>query len=224
MKIPAHLAGLAILASFAATHVQASVATFDSAVSFGTAASGMTTYGFDGITVPEPGCSGCAYGPQTVGGVTFDSTGAPFVVAGQADRYGGVQFFSGQSSDLRPSDVIVTLAGTYAIGFTYGAYVTDPGTPVTITLNTGDVFTRLLPPVSGVDTNFLGFVSTTPITSITFATIDNVPAAPPYAYSMDIVSFTTAAPVPEPAEWALMACGLGAVAFLARRKKRINVV
>ncbi|CAN5137955.1 hypothetical protein BH11PSE10_BH11PSE10_19550 [soil metagenome] len=220
MKTPTHLAGLAILALCAGTHVQASVMAFDTSDSFGAAASGTTTYGFDGISVAGPGCSGCAYGPQTVGGVTFDSNVNPLVVAGEPARYGGVQFFSGQSSDLRPSDVIVTLAGTYAIGFTYGAYVTDPGSPVTITLNTGDVFTRFLPPSAGVDTNFLGFVSTTPITSITFKTIDNVSTPPPYAYSMDIVSFRTAAPVPEPAGWALMACGLAAVASATRRRKR----
>lgn len=223
MKLPAHIAGMAILVSLVATQAQAGVTAYGSSPAFAAAVTGATTYGFEGITVPGPGCSsGCTLGPQTVGGVTFDSSQFAFVIAADSGRYNGVQFFSGQSANLNPSDVLVTLAGAYAIGFTYGAYGTTSGTPVTVTLSTGDVFMRNLPPSAGVDTNFLGFVSTMPITSIIFKTVDNVSSPPPYAYSMDIINFTTAAPVPEPSQWALMAFGLAAVASLARRRKRLK--
>ena len=148
-------------------------------------------------------------GPQTVAGVTFNSTGFAFLLGlGSGPTTYGAQYFSGQSPNANPSDVVVTLAGTQAIAFKYGAYGTTTGTPITITLSTGGVYTQLLPPNIG-DTNFLGFVSTTPITKITLATVANVASPPPYAYSLDIVNFTLASPVPEPAAWVLALLGVG---------------
>jgi hypothetical protein len=221
MKLHTSLLAFVSLALLASSPVRAGVAAYDTFASFNAAVAGLITYGFNGITVPEPGCIGCALGPQTVGGITFNSTGFPFVLAADPTRYGGgVQVFSGQSSTVDPSNVIVTTPGIYAIGFNFGAYITTPGTPVTIALNTGDVFTRILPPNAGLDTVFLGFTSTAPLTSIIFTTIGNVANPPPVAYSLDIVNFTTISPVPEPAEWAMMALGLGAIAFLRKRGKQ----
>ena len=83
-------------------------------------------------------------------------------VAAAGERYetvalgtqAGKQFFSGQSATAAPSDVLVSLSGSNAIAFHYGAYLTTPGTPITFTLSSGEVFSQLLPPLSGTDTNF----------------------------------------------------------------------
>ena len=188
--------------------VVSSVSVYNTAASFAAAVSGAVTYGFNGT--PLPPVTGLLFGPQTVAGVTFNSTGFAFLLRlGSGSTTYGAQFFSGQSPNANPSDVVVTLAGTQAIAFKYGAYATTTGTPITVTLSTGDVYTQLLPPIAGTDTNFLGFVSTTPITKITLATVANVASPPPIAYSLDIVNFTLASPVPEPAAWVLGLLGVG---------------
>lgn len=231
MKFTARLA-LLILATLGSVSLAqavtiSNVTMYTSAASFAAAVSGAVTYGFNGIsTVASPAgpiaesaiTPELATGPQTVAGVTFNSSGIAFVLP--ATGYGnyGVQFFSGQSPNLLPSDVLMSFAGRSAIGITYGAYGTTAGTPVTITLNTGNSYTQILPTVAGTDTNFIGFVSSVPLTSITLKTVANVAAPPPYAYSLDIVNFTLATPVPEPATWVLAALGLVAVGSAARRR------
>lgn len=205
---------VSLLAGFAAGAAQASVDTYDSWAAFSSAVPSAAVHDFSGLLIPTD--THILIGPQSVAGVTFDSTKIPFAILGEPGRYGGAQIFSGQSPDLDPSDVVITLGGLSVFGLTYGAYVTTPGTAVTITLSSGDVFVQQLPPNSGVDTNFFGFVSTTPIAGLTLKTIDNVQSPPPYAYSLDVVSFATA--VPEPAAWGLMALGLGLVGWVARRR------
>ena len=207
---------------FAAAAAHATVTAYTDAVSFAAAVTGATSYDFDGVLVTSP--PGFAYGAQTIGGVTFDSTGGTFTLAvgGGGSTY-GKQFFSGQSATAAPSDVLVSLAGTHAIAFTYGAYLTTAGTPITFTLSTGDVFTQNLPPQSGTDTNFMGFVSTTTITGLTLATVANVASPPPYAYTLDVVDFTVATPaaaVPEPSQMMLMVAGFGLGAGVVMRRRR----
>jgi len=210
--------GLALSSTMTA---HAMVTAYADAASFAAAAGPTNTYDFNGVPVSSP--PGFAFGPQTVGGVTFSSTGLSFTLAvGGGPTSYGVQFFSGQSSDADPSDVLVSLPGSKAIAFHYGAYTTTAGTPITFTLSSGEVFSQLLPPQSGIDTNFIGFVSTADITGLTLSTVANVASPPPYAYSLDIIDFTVgplASPVPEPSVWALMLAGL-AIATLGMRRRR----
>ena len=230
MKFTARLSLLILANLSSATLAQAvtvfNVSVYSSAASFAAAVSGAATYGFNGIsTVAAPLeqtaesaiAPELATGPQTVAGVTFNSSGIAFVLPASTANY-GVQFFSGQSPNLLPSDVLMSFAGRYAIGITYGAYATTSGTPVTITLSTGNSYTQTLPTVAGTDTNFIGFVSSVPLTSITLKTVANVAAPPPYAYSLDIVNFTLATPVPEPGTSVLAGLGLVAVGWAARRR------
>ena len=207
------------LTCWAATGAGAAVTVYDSAATFGAAVAGAAEHGFEGIAP----ANGNLYGAATVAGVTFDSNVAKFVIDGLATPNYGASFFSGQSPDMRPSDVLVSMAGVNAIGFTFGSYVSTPGTAVTVGLSTGDTFITSFPLASEPNTKFIGFVSDTPITAISLSSIANPPSPPgglDYSYSLDIVNFTiAAAAVPEPASLVLMLLGLGLVAPLARRAR-----
>jgi hypothetical protein len=70
------------------------------------------------------------------------------------------------------------------------------------------------PFIPGLDTGFIGFVSDTPITSISFHN-DGVG----FDLLQVVSSSAGAAGVPEPAPLGLMATGLLALAVLARRRR-----
>ena len=83
---------------------------------------------------------------------------------------------------------------------------------VTVTLNDGTVAS--LTPTSMAD-SYRGFISSTPITSLTIS----APGQSLYA-SLDNLTVGTAMPVPEPANWALMGLGLAGVVAARRLSSR----
>ena len=175
-----------------------SVETFTSEAAFDAAISNPTTYGFTGIA-PAIGYSyfpsGLTLGPANFtnpGGAIFVSAAGSNGLESSSSQPGsyGVPFLSSQSTNANiGSELLVTDLGTYAIGFDYGSYV-GLIPPVTVTLSTGNTFVLDIPPPKTAD--FIGFVSSTPITSIFFDQQTNI------AEPLDVTQFTVGTPVPAP--------------------------
>jgi hypothetical protein len=196
----------------AAGPASATVTVYSAQADFDAAAPTATTFGFDGhgTTTFEPN-------PFSIHGLSFQDNVTPadtlkggqpavIVVGAAATPTYGQDFLSYQNENVGILSEIDS-AGTYAIGFTYGAYVFAG--PSTVTLNTGDSF-AITPTTTP---QFIGFTSTAPITSVV---IDS-----PGGYDFDLL--TVSAIVPEPAMWALMLIGFGGVggAIRARRSRTL---
>jgi hypothetical protein len=205
--------GIVVLAlnaplALASTTIYTDVLSFDAAVL------PPSNYNFEGIAP-----AGFSYsGDAAVGDATFTtnaSSNNDYVLDGGAGfaNY-NASFFSGQSANgVDPSEVVCTLSGTTAIGFTYGDYSDSGGTPFTVTLSTGDSFVLNTPLNAGSDTGFVGFVSDAPITSVAFT--DN-------GSGFDVINFSEssgATSVPEPGTLALMTTALLGTALLGRRRR-----
>jgi len=109
-------------------------------------------------------------------------------------------------------------------GFALDAKFLNPGNSFTVTLVTGDgtqSFTQLGSAFSG----FFGFSDTSGIQSVSF--LNNGSSGGFSNYSFDNVStFTgtiTSSAVPEPASWAMMIAGFGAVGGALRRTRKVAV-
>jgi hypothetical protein len=200
--------GLAVLA-FNAPLASASTTEYTDALSFDAAVLPPSTYNFEGIA-PSASYSQV---DATVGGATFTSNNGYVIDAAAGFASYNASFFSGQSltPGTDPSEVVCMLSGATAIGFTYGDYQ-EGGLPFTVTLSTGDSFNLTTPSNPGSDTGFVGFVSDTPITKVTFADSGS---------AFDVVNFSESAgatSVPEPGTLALMATGMFGIALLSRRR------
>ncbi len=108
--------------------------------------------------------------------------------------------------------------GATAIGLDYGSFGNNP--PLfTFALSTGETFTATPAPFDSL--GFLGFTSTSPITSLTITD-----PGPPGSSEVPVLgdfSFGTAAAVPEPSSLALLSIGGLALAGWRRWKKRAGV-
>jgi hypothetical protein len=199
-----------VLAS-AAGAASATVTEYTNQTAYGAATSGSTIFTFDGVTPP---------GSASLGDVSFGdlsvSASIPITVGSGTPFYGGSAFFTSLSPNpgIDAAEVLCTLAGSKAIGFFYGDFADGGEQPFTVTLSTGDSFALNTPFIPGLDTGFIGFVSDTPITSISFHN-DGVG----FDLLQVVSSSAGAAGVPEPAPLGLMATGLLALAVLARRRR-----
>jgi hypothetical protein len=212
-KLTGMTLGIAVL-TFYASLASATTTEYTDVLSFEAAVLPPSTYNFEGIA-PSGSVS---FVDVTVGGATFTAGGGSnydVVIDSNAGigNYGS-SFFSGEAGvpGVAPSEVVCTLAGAMALGFTYGDWA-DAAILFTVTLSTGDIFTLTTPSNAGFATGFVGFVSDTPITSVTFA--DNGSA-------FDVLQFSESAgatSVPEPGTLALTATGLLGMALLGRRRR-----
>jgi len=206
-------AGLAALAGLScASSALAQVTEFTSQSAFDAAIPNSATYRFNAGGAITP-----ISNSTTFNGVTFaDDTTATDIAnsevpllfmidSGDVPTY-GADFLSFQNQDTN-IEATITLTGANFFGFNYGSYVPIDGN-ATLTLNTGQSYT--ITPISSE--NFIGFSSTTPITSIT---IDY-----PNSYAFDVISYSTVSAAPEPATWMMMLIGVGIVGAALRWRAR----
>jgi PEP-CTERM motif-containing protein len=201
------------LLACAAGAASATVIEYTDPTAFGSVTSNATTFTFDGLTPPGT----VSLGAVTVGGLSISGSSAnlPLVVGSGSPFYGGNAFFTSLSPDpgVDAAEVLCTLAGATALGFVYGDFADGGALPFTVTLSSGDTFTLTTPANPGLDTGFVGFVSDTLITSVTFSN-DGV--------GFDLLQVETASGssvgAPEPATLALMATGMLCLAVLGRRR------
>jgi len=179
------------------------------------AAGAVTNIDFEGSA--PPGGSTAFTGPVTFSGVQFSapfiggggiaelavSAGLDYVNAwGSGDKLQaglGVEFDISLPAGVEAvgSDIMIT--STFIFG-TNGSY--------TATLSTGDQFTNIFssgPP----NRSFVGFVSTTPISSITLVSSPSLAMIDNFAF--------TAVTVPEPGSLALFVAGIITLLLVARR-------
>jgi len=145
--------------------------TYSNPTAFGGAASSLSTIGFNGIL--PTGVSNLDFNPLTVSGASF-STPNPgtFVNVTTSGFYSGTPYpadFIVDSSNGNPTNSLVILlpAPTYAVGLNYGALGFHGPSSGNIALSNGFVLPLSSLPTVG-QTQFAGFVSTTPITSLTY--------------------------------------------------------
>ena len=208
--------------ALATGEASATITEYTDQTAYSAATSDSTTFTFDGL-VP-PGTAGLVgNNALAIGDLSFaggNSSDFPVVFGSGFAVYGGSSFLSTLSGTpgVDPTEVVCTLSGSTAIGFTYGDYNDSGGLPFTVTLSTGDSFGLNTPPNPGFDTGFVGFVSDTPITSVTFS--DD-------GQGFDLIqvekSSAGAVGAPEPAPFALMATGLLCLVVLTRRRRTMKV-
>jgi hypothetical protein len=194
---------------------QATVTEYTTQAAFNAAAPSANTFGFNagGNLTVEPN-------PVTIGGLSFfdettpldvSANGSPvlFLVPASGPPAYGVDFLSYQNTQ---TGIVadVNSAGSTAIGFQYGSYDLPSGN-ATLTLSTGDTYT-ITPSTAAA---FIGFTSTTPITSVSVNYPNNT--------TFDLVSVSVSA-VPEPSTWAMMLVGLGGLGAMARSSRRRGTV
>jgi hypothetical protein len=198
---------------------KATVTEFTSQAAFNAAAPHLNTYGFY-----TGGATSWPASPLIFHGLSFSSNvtaadiangGSPVLslISVKDNSYYGRDFLEVENTNVGLIAEIDS-AGTRAIGFTFGNWLTlyGAGGSATVTLSTGDSF--IITPT--FPDQFIGFTSTTPITSVT---IDYPASFGAAGYALDITSVTT---VPETSTWAMMLVGFAGLGFAGYRRSKKN--
>jgi hypothetical protein len=216
LSLRAHLLSAAALTILAASALAAHADTiFTSVSAFDAASSGLTTVTFDGIA-PAGGFAneGTSF---NIGGASFSSS--TYFNVNDAAYYPDTYPGSGIPT-YNSGGYLLSAAGVLTISFAPSTAVSiDAGGlfgPVSIPITLSDgLTTTLVAPDSITGTgalDFIGFTSSTPITSITL----DFPAGP-NDDAVDNVSYGTAV-TPEPSTFVFLGTGLLGLAGAARRK------
>lgn len=220
---------LVVLGAAGAEGATAGTTTYTTAAAFDAATQGLISGDFTNILTcsPTPCDQGFAPldaasvgGPANLQGVTFSNPAPGSVNVNSANFYDPATPpdltvpYLVNAFDPTASDNVVTIT----LPAPETAFALDFGTlfnPVDITFTLSNGFMITVPPLStNFATQFLGFVSSTPITTITLDAPNPVPGSPDdpstVVGSWVIKDFTygsAAVTTPEPSTWALMLIG-----------------
>lgn len=214
----------ALVLAAVATPAQAAITVFTDRTAFNAAAGALTLETFESFS------SEIAFrtAPLTVGGLTFQGFGT-----GQQGRNivdipppQFSEFSIGGTNQLSlinnaTSRVQVSFASAItAFGGDFGGYQDDI-LRSRITVLGSDV---VAPVTAGSTARFFGFISDTPFTSLVFQSHQQA-ATNGDGFGLDNIAYGGSATrgVPEPATWALMLLGFGAIGAAMRRRQPVRV-
>jgi len=188
---------------------------YTSKAAFAAALGGVTTIGFNGIIqAPDTYVSTFSL---TKGKLTFTNRDPAVAIDvtknnyyGAGATYPGDFLIDAANSGTNNTLDIQIAGGIGAIGIDFGAGSSGAQSRVIISNGTQVVDTSTAPLGS---TEFLGFVSSDPITSLSLTLIDA-------SYVLENVSLAAPAAVPEPASLALLSMGVAGIVAARRRRLR----
>jgi hypothetical protein len=200
---------------------RASVTEYTSVSDFSAAAGPTSFFNFDSVTPPPGGQVTNLSSGVTIGPATFTPSGQllGYPANNAYYSYGSPSYIQAQAGGLT-----VSTPGTFAIAFDIGSTSSDiAGGDANIVINGQSVFEFTLPMSSLNPVTFVGFTSTTPITSVL---LSEVPA-PYYCYGcnvgatpiLDVLDYRISDAVPEPSTWAMMILGFLGLGFMAYQRK-----
>jgi hypothetical protein len=218
MKICSALTAVILSLLVTAGPASAAVVEYTSFAAFSASTTNLLSYNFNGIA---PAGSFTNPSSLPVGPASFSPYPSNFLFVIDTNAgFGsyGVPYLSSQQGN--PVGLNISISPTTAIGFFYGSYL-SASDPLSVSLSTGDTFIVDLPSTTST-TSFIGFTSSSPITSVQF--LDNSSTAG----SIDLTSFAVlgvASAVPELATWLMILLGFAALGFIAhRRNSRLGLM
>ncbi len=187
------------------------VTVYTSAAAFASATSGPSTIGFQGIITPP--ATYAIFTTLSNDGVTFrDGDRSVYVNVTAADYYAPIfsypaDFLVDSANGDSSNTLNITFASSQtAVGLDFGSLLSGAAT---LTASTGTVVSDSAPPSAG-STEFIGFVSSAPITSLALTITGG-------DYILEDVVLAT--PVAEPGAWVLILLGFGGLGGALRYKR-----
>jgi hypothetical protein len=220
MKLSAFAYFLAIASAALASAANAQLAAFSDRATFIGAAGAVMTEGFDGVAADTSftnntlSFTGFRLRADDVSGfaAVFNFVDVPALAGGA---------ITPANFDVDGTTLLTLGVNTgVSVTFTFNRPITAVGFDTRRMQNLGDHVeiavsgTTQSPPVLPL---FVGYVSATPFTTLTFnrhalATVGD-------SFSVDNLTFSSSAAVPEPASWAMLIAGFGLVGAMARRRR-----
>lgn len=197
----------------------AAITVYGDETSFGLAVSGITEGTFSEV-------GGFGYDLPTsvsTAGVTFSALSGTLYIYDPIAQpaYAPSTFISVQDGAPSTANVLKAMhAGTTAIGFSYGDYVNNSGSTLSVTITTTSGVEPAITSVAlpGLPLKFVGFTSTSAIKSVVFTQTSTNAAG----FDVTRVLVGTALPVPEPSTYAMFGAGLALLGMIGRRRSRKN--